>query len=55
MSGVFHIGAKVRVTLRTDGFQYEGVLTDFDDVAIYINGLGFPRDDIERHGLKLLP
>jgi hypothetical protein len=44
---IFHIGRTyVTIVTRPDKFTYSGLLTEMDDVAIYVNGLGFPRDDI---------
>ena len=44
--GIFAIGESVLVRMR-DGARFSGLLTDFSDDLIFINGLGFPRDDIK--------
>lgn len=43
---VFFIGDPIRLVMRPDLKVFEGVMTGWDDVAIYLDGLGFPRDDI---------
>lgn len=43
---VFRIGTKVKIVMTPDGAVFTGFLTDWDDVAIYVNGLGFPRENI---------
>lgn len=48
---VFHIGDPVILIVGPDKARFTGRLTDWDDVAIYINGLGFPREDI----LEMVP
>ena len=42
----FQIGDFVQVVMRPDGAVFEGVLTDFDAVAVYVNGCGFPQEDV---------
>jgi hypothetical protein len=51
-NGLYRIGDHVQVTM-VDDMKYDGILTDYDDIAIYLNGLGFPRDDIKTDGLEL--
>jgi hypothetical protein len=46
----FYLGDRVKVTMR-GGFKYEGIFSGWDDIAIYINGLGYPQEDIEPGGL----
>ena len=42
----FHVGEAIRVIMNPDGAVFSGVFTDWDEFAIYINGLGFPHEDI---------
>jgi hypothetical protein len=51
-NGVYRIGDHVQVTM-VDDMKYDGILTDYDEIAIYLNGLGFPREDIKTDGLEL--
>jgi hypothetical protein len=44
---VFHIGeTQVELIVAPDKARFTGIITDADDIAIYVNGLGFPREDI---------
>lgn len=42
----YHIGDLVEVIMSPDKRRFEGLLDDWDDNAIYVNGLGFPWNDI---------
>lgn len=43
---IFRLGDSVELIVGPDMARFTGVLTDWDEVAIYVNGLGFPREDI---------
>lgn len=42
----FYLGDSVEIAMLPDCKVFTGILTNWDDIAIYINGLGFPREDI---------
>jgi hypothetical protein len=43
---VFHIGrTQVELIVGPDKARFN-IITDANDIAIYVNGLGFPREDI---------
>ncbi len=41
----YHVGDWVEFVME-DGKFFEGILDDFDEVAIYVNGLGYPMSSI---------
>jgi hypothetical protein len=42
----FYVGDRVELIMGPDKARFDGVLTNWDDVAVYVNGLGFPQEDI---------
>lgn len=41
-----YTGDRVVLVTGPDDFTYRGVLTGWDEIAVYVNGLGFPTEDI---------
>jgi hypothetical protein len=41
-----HIGDYVEILVRPDGATFRGILQDFNDDYVLINGYGFPCEDI---------
>lgn len=44
----YYVGDRVALILIPDKARFTGILTGWDDVAIYVNGLGFPHESIDR-------
>lgn len=42
-----YLGDRVELVMRPDKAKFNGVLSKVDDIAVYVNGLGFPHEDIE--------
>lgn len=42
-----YLGDRVELVMATDKAKFHGVLSNWDDIAIYVNGLGFPIEDVE--------
>jgi hypothetical protein len=42
----YHVGDWVTIIMRPDKKVFEGIVDDFDQWALYVNGQGFPWDDI---------
>lgn len=40
-------GDRVELVHRTAKMKFNGVLCKIDAIAVYVNGLGFPHEDVE--------
>jgi hypothetical protein len=41
-----YLGDRVELIVGPDDASFTGVLVGWDDIAVYINGLGFPVEDV---------
>lgn len=41
-----YLGDRVELIVGPDKARFTGVLTGWDNIAVYVNGLGFPVEDI---------